>query len=42
MAFWLRIKGVNAEAYAKGFQPEAYVAPAEVGYAEVGYAEVRR
>jgi hypothetical protein len=37
LAFWLLINGFNPEAYARGFQPEAYG-----GHAEVGHAEVRR
>ena len=37
LAFWLLIKCFNPEAYAEGFQPEAYG-----GHAEVGHAEVQR
>ena len=41
VAFWLLIKGFNPEAYAEGFQPEAYVGQEEVGQEEVVHAEVR-
>ena len=37
LAFWLLIKGLQPEVYARGLQPEAYG-----GHAEVGHAEVQR